>query len=130
MNSSFLFSCSHVGSFLLKACIADKNVADCRDVVQCCLNNMGETTNTIVTAMLLDLFPYFSVAAPNYKYKLLVFRLNENSAHIAVEVLEYRNIISEKLTNSSLHVDDADNVFRFWNEFVFDSNFWNWKALV
>ena len=84
---------------------------------------MGETTNTIVTAMLLDLFPYFSVAAPSYKYKWLVFRLNESSAHIAVEVLEYRNIISEKLTNSSLHVDDADNVFRFWNEFVFDSNF-------
>ena len=60
----------------------------------------------------------------------VVFNLTEHSADIVVEVLEYRNVIFDKLASWCIHVDDADDVFRVWNEFAFDGNFWNWKALA
>ena len=56
--------------------------------------------------------------------------LIENSTDIVVEALDYRNIISDKLASWWVHVDDADNTFRVWNEFALDCNFRNRKALV
>ena len=47
--------------------------------------------------MLLDLFSYFGVPVPSQKYKSLAVKLIENSTDIVAEVLEYRNIISDKL---------------------------------
>ena len=48
---------------------------------------------------------------------------------IVLEVIKNINIYV-KLTNWFVHVDDADEVFQAWDIFLFDSNFWNCKALV
>ena len=73
--------------------------------------------------MLFNFFSYFGITVPSKKQKWFVFKL-------IVEALEHRNIISDKLASWCVHVDDADNIFRIWNEFEFDGNFQNWMALV
>ena len=90
----------------------------------------GKLPMQFVTGMLFDLFSYFGVPAPSQKYKWLGFKFIENSTDIAIKTLECRNIISDKLASWCVQVDDADNLFRVWNEFAFDGNFWNRKALV
>ena len=131
--NSFTFPCSFVGRFVLQGCVADEKAVDCAEIDEMLLtvisNTVSKIFNTIVTGILFNLFSYFGVPVPSWKYKLLVFKLIENSADIVVELLEYRNI-SHKLASWCVHIDDVNNMFRVWNDFAFDSNFWNRKALV
>ena len=76
-----------------------------------------------------DIFFYFGVPLPSWKDKWLVFRLLKNNAEIFVEVLMFRNIISNKLASWCVYVDD-DDVFKVWNEIGFDGNFRDRKALA
>ena len=134
--NSFVFPCSCMGSFVLKGCVADEKVVDCAEIDELSTiisNTTSKTSNATVTGLLFDLFSYFGVPVPSQKYKELVLKLIENlenSTDIVVKALEYRNIISDKLASWCVHVDDADNMFRVWNEFAFVDNFQNRKALV
>ena len=120
----------------MKGCVADEKVVDCAEIDELSTiisNTTSKTSNATVTGMLFDLFSYFGVPVPSQKYKELVLKLIENlenSTDIVVKALEYRNIISDKLASWCVHVDDADNMFRVWNEFAFVDNFQNRKALV
>ena len=132
--NSFVFLCRYVGSFVLKGCVAYEKVVDCAETDEMLStvisNTTSKTSSTIITCMLFDLFSYFSVPLPSHKYKGLVFKLMANSADIVVQIHKYKKIISDKLASWCVHVDDADNVFRVWNEFAFDGDFRNQKALV
>ena len=112
----FFFPCSYMGSFVLKSCVTDDKAVDCAEIGEMLStiisNTTTKTSNATVTGMLFDLFSYLGVPVPSQKYKRLVFKLIENSTDIVVETLEYRNIISDKLTSWCVHVNDADNVFR------------------
>ena len=55
--NSFIFPNSYVGSFKLKACVADEKVVDCAEI--------DETFSAIVTGMFFDLFSYFDVPFPS-----------------------------------------------------------------
>ena len=118
----------------LKAAPPMKRLLIAQKSTRCCSllfrTPRGKLPMQFVTGMLFDLFSYFGVPAPSQKYKWLGFNLSENSTDIAIKTLECRNIISDKLASWCLQVDDADNLFRVWNEFAFDGNFWNRKALV
>ena len=132
--NSFVFLCRHVGSFVLKSCAAYEKVVDCAETDEMLStvisNTTSKTSSIIITCMLFDLFAYFAVPLPSHKYKGLVFNLIANSADIVVQVHKYKKIISDKLASWCVRVDDADNVFRVWNEFALDGNFRNQKALV
>ena len=103
------------GSFVLKGCVADEKVVDCAEIGKMLSTIISTTTsktsNATVTRMFFDLFSYFSTPVPSQKYKGVVFKVIKNSADIAVEALEYRNI-SDKLASWCVHIDDADNLFR------------------
>ena len=53
----------------------------------------------------------------------------ENSTDIVLEVLEYRNIIPDKVASWCVHIDDAD-MFSVLFEFEFDGDFRNRKAFA
>ena len=89
----------------------------------------SKISDAIVTDMLFDLFSYFGVPVPSQNYKWLVFKLIENSTDIVLEVLEYRNIILDKVASWCVHIDDAD-MFRILFEFEFDGDFRNRKTFV
>ena len=123
----------------LKAALPMKRLLIAQKSTRCCSllfrTPRGKLPMQFVTlfdlfGMMFDLFSYFGVPAPSQKYKWLGFNLIENSTDIAIKTLECRNIISGKLASWCVQVDDADNLFRVWNEFAFDGNFWNRKALA
>ena len=118
----------------LKAAPPMKRLLIAQKSTRCCSllfrTPRGKLPMQFVTGMLFDLFSYFGVPAPSQKYKWLGFKFIENSTDIAIKTLECRNIISDKLASWCVQVDDADDLFRVWNEFAFDGNFWNRKALV
>ena len=118
----------------LKAAPPMKRLLIAQKSTRCCSllfrTPRGKLPMQFVTDMLFDLFSYFGAPAPSQKYKWLGFKFIENSTDIAIKTLEGRNIISDKLASWCVQVDDADNLFRVWNEFAFDGNFWNRKALV
>ena len=91
---------------------------------------ISNTTSKTSTGMFFALFSYCGVPVPSQKYQWIVFKVIENSTDIAAEALKYRNIVSDKLISWCEHVDDADNMFRVWNEFTFDGSFRNRKALI
>ena len=118
----------------LKAAPPMKRLLIAQKSTRCCSllfrTPRGKLPMQFVTGMLFDLFSYFGVPEKKKKYKWLGFKFIENSTDIAIKTLECRNIISDKLASWCVQVDDADNLFRVWNEFAFDGNFWNRKALV
>ena len=135
--NSFIFPCTYVGSFELKSCVADENVVDCQEIGEILSivisNNTGITTNIIVTGMLLDLFSLIWCSIPQLinstsELKIRVIWKQERWHHCRHSRVQKHHLW--QVGNWYVHIDDADNVFRVWNEFAFDGNFWNWKALV
>ena len=61
--------CCYIGSSVLKGCVADEEIVDWAEIDEMLLiviwNTTSKTSNTIITGMLFDFFPYFSVPVPS-----------------------------------------------------------------
>lgn len=86
-----------------------------------------KTSNTIAHGMLFEFFPTWVFQSPIKNAS----DLSSGSLRaIVVEVRVYRNVMSDKLTSCCANFDDADDIFRVWNDFTIDGKFLNRKALV
>ena len=86
-----------------------------------------KTTNTIAHGMLFKFFPTWVL---QYPVKNTSDLFSGSLRAIVAEVRVDRNVMSDKLTSCCANVDDADDIFRVWNNFTIDGKFLNWKALV